>query len=97
MTDVVRLSIWCQDRVGLVSAVAGCLFDLGINLGDGTFATLGEGAEFTALCELPAGLDPTALRGELERLPELAAATITVSPFRLRMHQHDAANVTLEC
>ena len=96
MTEVVRLSIWCQDRVGLVSAIAARLFDLGINLGDGTFATLGEGAEFTALCELPTGLDPAALRDELGRLPELAAATINVSPFRLGLHQQDAANVTHE-
>ncbi len=96
MTDVVRLSIWCRDRVGLVSAIAARLFDLGINLGDGTFATLGEGAEFTALCELPTGVEPAALRDELGKLPELAAATIHISPFGLGMHQLDAAKVTHE-
>ena len=96
MTDVVRLSIWCQDRVGLVSAIAARLFDLGINLGDGTFATLGEGAEFTALCELPAGLDPATLKDELGRLAELSAATITVSPFRMGLHQQDSASVSHE-
>lgn len=96
MSEVVRLSIGCTDRVGLVSAIAARLFDLGVNLGDGTFATLGEGAEFVALCELPPGVAPSALEAELAGLPLLAGATIAVTPFRLGLHQGDAANVTHE-
>jgi glycine cleavage system transcriptional repressor len=60
---VALVSILAQDRVGLVSEVADHLFEAGVNLGDTTFAVLGTGAEFTAVCELPNGL----ALGALER------------------------------
>ena len=45
-------SILAQDRVGVVSEVADHLLEASVNPGDTTFAVLGTGAEFTAVCEL---------------------------------------------
>jgi len=40
------VSVFCPDRKGLISDIAGRLFELGGNLGDTTFAVLGEAAQF---------------------------------------------------
>jgi glycine cleavage system transcriptional repressor len=82
MATVALVSILCRDRVGLVSAIADCLFTAGINLRDTSFAVLGQGAEFTSVCELPEGIDAAALEAELARLPELAEAQIRVLRYR---------------
>lgn len=81
MVSVALVSILCPDRVGLVSAVADHLFSAGVNLRDTTFAVLGQGAELTSLCELPAGLTAGRLQGELTQLPALAGAQIKVVPY----------------
>ena len=57
MPTIVLVSIICPDRIGLVSAISGLLYDQGVNLDDTTFAVLGGGAEFTAVCELPESLE----------------------------------------
>ena len=77
------VSIVCQDRVGLIAAVTGRLFDLGANLADTTFAVLGQAAEFTGICDLPDEQDPAAVQAALEELPELAQAEILVRAFGL--------------
>lgn len=77
------ISVICPDRVGLVADIAGHLFDLGVNLEDTTFAVLGEGAEFTAVCELPDGLSLVTVEAGLRNLPGLAEADLSVSPFEL--------------
>lgn len=77
------VSIIGPDRVGLVSAITGRLFDLGANLGDTAFAVLGGGAEFTAICEFAAEMDLETLESELEALPELDGAEVSVSRFEL--------------
>ena len=94
MTDYALVSVFGPDRVGLVSAIAGHLFDLGINLGDTTFAVLGEGAEFTAICQLPPGLALAALHAELARLPELGDSRIEVVPFELDPMRRPSARIT---
>ncbi len=81
MASVALVSILCPDRVGLVSAIADCLFSAGVNLRDTTFAVLGKGAEFTSVCELPEGVTAHGLRDELELVPELEGAQIRVSPY----------------
>jgi glycine cleavage system transcriptional repressor len=78
MASVALVSVLCRDRVGLVSAIADCLFDAGVNLRDTTFAVLGEGAEFTSICELPSDLTAEALGAKLALLPELAEAQLRV-------------------
>ncbi|HUZ74615.1 MAG TPA: amino acid-binding protein [Stellaceae bacterium] len=81
MASVALLSILCRDQVGLVAAIADHLFAQGINLRDTTFAALGQGAEFTAICELPAALSPAALEDGLALVAELEGATIRVVPY----------------
>lgn len=78
---VALVSIFGPDRVGLVSAVTGYLFDQGINLRDASFAALGKGAEFAAVCELPTGLSTAALQDGLATLDELAGTRIVVASF----------------
>jgi glycine cleavage system transcriptional repressor len=94
MASVALVSIVCADRVGLVAAITGRLFDLGVNLGDTTFAVLGTGAEFTAVCEAPEELGPESLEGELKRLPELAGAKVTVTPFTFGTVHEPSARIT---
>ena len=88
------VSIICPDRVGLVSAITGQLFDLGVNLGDATFAVLGGGAELTAVCELPDSLDLSELEKELSSLEELKDAELTVTNFDLSPVHSDSAHIT---
>ena len=78
---VALVSILAQDRVGLVSEIADHLFDAGVNLGDTTFAVLGTGAELTAVCELPNGLELETLEQGLVQLPTLGAAQVRVVPY----------------
>jgi glycine cleavage system transcriptional repressor len=81
MASAALVSILCRDRVGLVAAIADCLFAAGVNLRDTTFAALGRGAEFTSVCDLPDGVSAEHLRRELVQLPELEQAQIRVSPY----------------
>lgn len=89
-----RISIFCPDRIGLVSVITGKLFDLGINLGDSTFAVLGSGAEITALCEAPDEVTPELLKSELQQLQGLEQADISIKSFVLEPVHGPTANVT---
>src|SRR5262245_20663554 len=81
MSAVALISVLARDRVGLVSAIANHLFAAGINLRDTTFAALGQGAEFTSVCELPDGLGLAKLEADLKSLAELAGAQIRILPY----------------
>lgn len=81
MSRTLLVSIFCEDRVGLVSGVTGLLFDQGANLADVNFAVLGRAAEFSAVCDVAGDLDQWALHGLLAALPVLKGAEIKVSPF----------------
>lgn len=81
MPDIALVSILAPDQVGLVSAIADHLFSAGINLRDTSFAALGRGAEFTALCELPPGLTLEELRHGLRSIETLAGAQIQIEPY----------------
>jgi len=81
MASVALVTILGHDRVGLVAAIADCLFTAGVNLRDTTFAVLGKGAEFTSVCELPDGVSADALLDDLELVPELENAQIRVVPY----------------
>jgi glycine cleavage system transcriptional repressor len=83
MTEYALVSIFCPDRKGLVAAVTGRLFDLGINLGDTSFSVLGQGAKFTLVCELPAAISFEYLKSELTDIEMLQGAEITVTDFTL--------------
>jgi glycine cleavage system transcriptional repressor len=77
------ISVFGPDRTGLVAAITGRLFELGADLGDTSFAVLGTGAEFTSVCELPAGIEAAEVEDDLALMPELAGATVTVRPYEL--------------
>lgn len=94
MTKTALISVLCPDRVGLVAAVTGRLFDLGGNLSDTTFAVLGGGAEFTSICELPEGVDLADAEADLRALPELDGADIAVRPFGMSAVHGPSGKVT---
>ena len=91
---VALVSILAPDRVGLVSEVADHLFEAGVNLGDTTFAVLGTGAEFAAVCELPDGLGLETLEQGLVRLPTLEAAQVRVVPYMFDPRPGETGDVT---
>jgi len=91
---VAFVSILAQDRVGLVAEIADHLFEAGVNLGDTTFAVLGTGAEFSAVCELPDGLPLETLEQDLVQLPALAAAQVRVVPYMFEPRPDQTGKVT---
>src|SRR4051812_11281980 len=89
-----RISVLTADRTGLIAAIAGRLFDLGANLGDTTFAVLGEGAEFTSIADLPAGVRPSDVRAALTAIPEIAGGQVEVAPYEFKPHLGPSGRVT---
>lgn len=81
MTDTVLIAVSGPDRVGLVAAMTARLFDLGLNLGDTSFAVLGTGYEFRSIADLPSGVGPSQILAELKSLPELACSSVEVQAF----------------
>lgn len=97
MSETALVSIICEDYTGLIAEVTGRLYDLGVNLGDTTFAVLGGAAEFNSVCELPAGVSMAAVEKDLRTLPGLARQTqakITVAPFGFAAVHGDTARIT---
>jgi predicted amino acid-binding ACT domain protein len=94
MASIALVSILCRDRVGLVSGIADCLFSAGINLRDTSFAVLGQGAEFTSVCELPSGITATELETELNHVPELDNAQVRVVPYGFDPQPGPKARIT---
>ncbi|NQV47063.1 MAG: amino acid-binding protein [Rhodospirillaceae bacterium] len=88
------ISIICPDRVGLVSAVCGQIYDLGINLNDTTFAVLGGGAEFTAVCEIPEDHTIKDIEESLLALDELKDAQLSISKFDLSPVHSESGHIT---
>ncbi|HEC14514.1 MAG TPA: amino acid-binding protein [Rhodospirillales bacterium] len=78
----VLVSVFCPDKVGLIAAITGRLFDLGANLSDTTFAVLGGKAEFSSLCELPGDLKDEDVDGDLRDIDLLGDAEISVISFK---------------
>lgn len=83
MAKQLRIHVTCPDDRGLLAAVAGCLFELGGDLGDATFAVLGEEAALTCVCEMPDEVEVSTIEARLSSLPALESAEVTVRPFRL--------------
>ncbi len=90
------ISIACPDMTGLIAEIAGCLFDLGANLGTTSFAVLGAAAEFTSVCELGPGVTPEMASLRLAALPHLRGAEIMVRPFTLDPERGPLGQVTHE-
>ncbi|WP_374384690.1 glycine cleavage system protein R [Dongia sp.] len=94
MNSTALISIICEDHSGLIAEVTGRLFDLGINLGDTTFAVLGGGAEFTLVAKLPQGTSLGDVEKELRTLPLLKDAKLTVTTFQYRESHDEQALIT---
>ena len=94
MANVALITVLCPDRPGLVAAITGCLFDLGANLGDTSFAVLGAGAELSSICELPDGVSLEAAEAALRHLPELDGAELSVRRFDMDPTHGPSGDVT---
>lgn len=94
MQRTALISILCPDRAGLVAAIAGHLFDLGANLRDASFAVLGQGAEFTAVCDFGDDMSLEAVEIGLRNLPELDGAEVQVRAFTMAPEPGPTAEVT---
>ena len=81
MPSVALVSVLGPDRVGLVASIADHLFGAGVNLRDTSFASLGAGAEFIAVCELPEGVNPEEIEDGLRGLPECEGAQVRATPY----------------
>jgi glycine cleavage system transcriptional repressor len=94
MHNIYLVSVLSSDKTGLVSAISGCLFDLGMNLGSTSFTLLGSGAKFTAVCESAPDVSKAVLEEALAALPELSGAEIQVSDFKFSPELAANAEVT---
>jgi glycine cleavage system transcriptional repressor len=82
------------DRQGLIADIAGRLFDLNVNLGDTTFAVLGEMAEFTCLAEIPEQIALADVERELAGLGGMADMKITVTGLELAPVHAESGHIT---
>ncbi len=88
------IQIFARDESGLVAAISGCLFDLGLNLGDTTFAVLGTGAEFSVVVEEPVPASKAEIEARLRELDELTDAEIHVEEFDIEPVHGPSAKIT---
>lgn len=94
MTTTAIVTVLCPDKTGLVSAITAALWEMGANLTDTSFSVLGGGADFSAICELPADLEIGDLQRALESLPVLADAEIRARPYDFEAHHGPEGDVT---
>lgn len=92
--NVALISILCEDHAGLIADVTGRLYDLGINLGDTSFAVLGGGAKFTIVAKLPADVTLKEVEAELRDMPALKNAEVSVTRFSYRDTHDKSAHIT---
>ncbi|WP_119301838.1 glycine cleavage system protein R [Dongia deserti] len=93
-TQTALVSIMCEDRAGLIADVTGRLYELGINLGDTTFAVLGSGAKFTLVAKLPPDVTIPDVEEDLRSMPVLRGAELSVAPFVYRETHDPSAYIT---
>jgi glycine cleavage system transcriptional repressor len=88
------VSILCEDRPGLIADVTGRLYELGINLGDTSFAVLGTGAKLTLVAKLPSDIRIADVEEDLRSMPVLEGAELSVMPFAYRETHQPSAHIT---
>ncbi len=88
------ISILGRDKVGLVSAVTGCLFEMGADLADTAFAVLGEGFEFSCVADFPPGVSGEDVNEALKELDLLEGTQITVSRFPFQTMRNETGDIT---
>jgi glycine cleavage system transcriptional repressor len=94
MTTTAIVTVLCPDKTGLVSSITGLLWELGANLTDTSFAVLGSGADFSAICELPPGVDVSDIEQALAALDLLVGAEISVRPYNFEAHHGPEGDVS---
>jgi len=94
MSQTLHITVFCPDRPGLVAALGSALFDLGANLGDTSFAVLGEAAEWSSICEVDDDLSIAEVENTLRALPETKGAQLSVKPFELDATHGPSARIT---
>ncbi len=94
MTTNALISVICHDRSGLVADITGRLFDLNVQLGDTTFAVLGDAAEFTCIAEVPDSVTLEKIDQELNALQDMENARIAVSAFDMKPVHEDSGHIT---
>lgn len=94
MSTTALISIECADHPGLIAEVTGRLFDLGVNLGDTSFAVLNGGAEFSMVAGLPQGISLVDVEKELKSLGQLKDAKLSVTPFTYNAVHTEQEHVT---
>ena len=88
------VSIMCEDRAGLIADVTGRLYELGINLGDTTFAVLGTGAKLTLVAKLPGDVALPDVEEDLRSMPVMEGAELSVVPFAYRETHEPSTHIT---
>ena len=94
MSHHLRITLSCPDDQGLLAAVAGRLYELGGDVGDASFALLGEEAQMSCVCSFPESQDAAAVRDALVALPALREGQVTVAPFTLGRTHGESGRVT---
>ena len=94
MMTTAIVTVLCPDKTGLVSAITATLWEMGANLTDTSFSVLGGGADFSAVCELPADLEIDELQQALEALEILAGAEILARAYSFPAHHGPEGDVT---
>lgn len=94
MSTSTLITIECADHPGLIAEVTGRLFDLGINLGDTSFAVLNGNAEFSMVAALPQGITLSDVDKELKSLPQIKDAKLSVLPFTYNAVHIEQEHVT---
>lgn len=94
MSAIALISVHCKDHPGLIAEITGRLFDLGINLGDTSFAVLNDNAELTMVARLPLGVSVGDVDKELKSLSQLKDAKLSVTPFQYNEVRAEQAHVT---
>lgn len=94
MAHNVRIIVSCPDHTGLLSAVTARLFDLGGDLGDTSFAVLGDEGELTSVCRMPDEVSAEDVQRALGELTVLERAEVKVSPFDRRPTHAEDGQVT---
>lgn len=88
-TKIVFIAISGADCVGVISGLAGHLFDMGANLREVAFGVLGSRYEFTCVAQFDESIEPSLLKRGFEKLEVLQDANIAVTPFDIAGQTRD--------
>ena len=94
MAQEIRISFVGPDRTGLISHITNYLSDEGVNIGDITFAVLGDHAELTLIHALPKGVTMEEIKKDLQAMSELSDGTLEVGPYHFKEDRGPSSTVT---